>query len=126
MPSRRSIEGEMKATASPRSRSRGDRPGAGGRAAASCTGASTDFVMLTSQPAAAVEDGLLLPGDVVERRLRVLGPVEGRVDVGVLDVDEAGVLRDVPHVPLARDGVRVDLVERSGLEELGGRQGVGA
>src|SRR5690606_10926017 len=99
MPRRRSIAGEMKATASPRSRWRGDRPGAGGRgAAASCTGASIDFVMLGSQPAVTVEDGLLLPGDVVERRLRVLGPVEGRVDIGVLDVDEAGVLRDVPHV----------------------------
>src|SRR4051812_25003634 len=110
----------MKATASPRSLRREVRPGAGGVADASCTGWLVVVLMDSgSQPAAAgVQYFLLLLGDVVERILGVLGSVESRVHVGVLDVDEARILRHVPHVPQPRDRVGVHLVERCGPEEL--------
>src|SRR5205814_1885263 len=81
------IAGEMKATASPRSLRRVDRPGAGGVADVSCTGCSVVVLMSSaSQPAATgVQHVLLLAGDLVEGVLGILGTVESRVDVGVLD-----------------------------------------
>src|SRR5690242_2172659 len=110
----------MKATASPRSLRRVDRPGAGGVADVSCTGCSFVALMCSaSQPAATgVQHGLLLAGDLVERVLRILGAVESRVHVGVLDVDETCVLGYVPHVPEPGDRVGVDLVVRRAIEEL--------
>src|SRR5688500_18883419 len=108
MPSNSSMAGEMKPMASQRSLIRGDRPGAGGVPVASCTGWSVVVLMTVgSQPAAAagVQHLLLLRRDVVECVLRALGPVEGRIHVGVLDVDELGVLRHVPHVPQPGDRI---------------------
>src|SRR5437588_617871 len=72
----------------------------------------------TSEPAAALEVGLLALGDVVQCCERILCPGQDRVDVTRLDLEHLRVLRNIPEVAQVRDGLRVVLIPRPRVEDV--------
>src|ERR671914_1226776 len=113
--------GETKRAASRRSVSRRKRLAAAGAArvgAGPVTEGGDSSVSARALLPALVEDRLLFRRQLVERRVRLLGAGDRRVDLGRVDVEELGVLGQVPEVLQPRNRVGEHLVVRLGLEEL--------